>query len=483
MLFVAGIVSCADDDSFSTSPSHQLSFETDTLSLDTVFSTIPSPHKQFKVYNNSGDGLRIVSAKLERGNQSGFRVNVNGSYLGAVDGYQVQDMELRKGDSLRVFVELTSVMNQYNTPQLVSDNLVFTLESGVQQKVNLNAWSWDALLMRDVTIYKDSTLSNIDGKPIVVYGNITVDTLATVTIAPGTTIYFHSNAGIHVNGTLKAKGAQDNEITLRCDRLDRMVSNLTYDNNPGQWGGIYLAPCSYDNEVEYVDIHAGTTAIECDSSLDATRQKLTVSHSTLHNMKEWGINAKSSNVKITNSQISNALAGCLRFTGGNIDVDYSTIVQYYPFDANRGAALYFTNASDTTYCPLNMNVRNSIIKGYEDDVIVWSYGKLDSVMNVRIENSLVRSPLPDSKDSLFFSDCIHEDVADTLTNGRNSFELFDTHEFFYDFMPKEGTAPIGKAKPDAAVIDDRRGVKRSTTEPTLGCFEWVKKEETEGGDN
>ena len=188
----------------------------------------------------SGDGIRITNVRLQNGNQTGFRVNVNGTYLGELSGYKVNDLELREGDSLRIFVELTSANNLDTKPQPVSDNLIFTLESGVRQQINLKALSWDAFLLRNLTINNDTTISNPDGKPVVVYGNITVKEGKTLTIAPGTTIYFHDKAGIDVSGTLKAIGEQDNEITLRCDRLDRMVSNLTYDNNPGQWGGITL---------------------------------------------------------------------------------------------------------------------------------------------------------------------------------------------------------------------------------------------------
>ena len=74
-------------------------------------------------------------------------------------------------------------------------------------------------------------------------------------------LYFHSNAGIDVKGTLRLAGEKDNEITLRCDRFDWMVSNLSYDNNPGQWNGIRFYSKSYNNEISYADIHGGTNAI------------------------------------------------------------------------------------------------------------------------------------------------------------------------------------------------------------------------------
>lgn len=42
--------------------------------------------------------------------------------------------------------------------------------------------------------------------PVVVYGGIRVDSAATLTIAPGTQLYFHENAGLQVFGSLKIEG-------------------------------------------------------------------------------------------------------------------------------------------------------------------------------------------------------------------------------------------------------------------------------------
>ena len=100
--------SCVDDDSFTTTASDVLSFSVDTLSLDTTFSNVPTPTKTMWVYNRAGKGIRCQSVRLESGNQNGFRVNVDGTYLGQTSGFQTQNVEIRKGDSIRVFVELTS---------------------------------------------------------------------------------------------------------------------------------------------------------------------------------------------------------------------------------------------------------------------------------------------------------------------------------------------------------------------------------------
>ena len=190
------VCSCSDDDSFTTSRSNLLQFSVDTVKLDTVFSNVPTQTKSFWVYNRSGDGIRCTTIRLEHGNQTGFRVNVDGTYLGPTNGYQSNQVEIRNKDSIRVFVELTSPYNYTDGPKRLEDNLLFTLESGVEQRVNLNAYSWDATLLNDLHVERDTLLST--NKPLVVYGNIVVDSLATLTIGAGTTIYFHNNAGINV---------------------------------------------------------------------------------------------------------------------------------------------------------------------------------------------------------------------------------------------------------------------------------------------
>ena len=137
LMAVILFASCSNDDSFSTDSSHLLSFTRDTVTLDTLFSNVPSSTYSFWVHNNTGDGIRINSVRLSKGNQTGYRVNVDGIYLSASTGYQTSNIELRKGDSLRVFVEITTPTNNLDSAKLVTDKLLFTLESGVQQQVVL----------------------------------------------------------------------------------------------------------------------------------------------------------------------------------------------------------------------------------------------------------------------------------------------------------------------------------------------------------
>ena len=95
LLAVVGLVTaCNDDDTFTTSKSNLLAFSTDTVRLDTTFSKVPTPTKTFWVYNRSGNGIRLANVRLEQGNQTGFRVNVDGIYLGQANGYQVNGLEV-----------------------------------------------------------------------------------------------------------------------------------------------------------------------------------------------------------------------------------------------------------------------------------------------------------------------------------------------------------------------------------------------------
>ena len=98
------LTACSDNDSFTTDRNHRLTFTTDTVRMDTLFATIPSSTYSFWVHNKSGDGLRLRSVRLERSGQSGFRANVDGTFLNPV----ANNLEIREGDSIRVFVEITA---------------------------------------------------------------------------------------------------------------------------------------------------------------------------------------------------------------------------------------------------------------------------------------------------------------------------------------------------------------------------------------
>lgn len=473
LLVVGLLVACTDDDSFTTSTDKQLSFSVDTLRLDTTFSKVPTPTKTFRVYNHSGVGIRLSNVRLEQGNQTGFRVNVDGIYLGQANGYQANDFEVRNKDSIQVFVELTSPENGGAEPRLVEDNLIFTLESGVQQKVNLKAYSWDAELLKGEEITTDKTLQG--RKPIVVQGLLKVAEGATLTIAAGTTLYFSNRAGIDVYGQLKVVGTPEEKVTLRGDRLDKMFDYLPYDRVSGQWQGIHFHTSSYDNAIAYADIHSAYNGVVCDSS-DVSRTKLTLSNSIVHNCQGYGLLATNCKLDISNTQITNTLNDCAAFFGGSVTMAHCTLAQFYPFDSGRGAALHLgTEKVGTSYPLLRFDAYNTLVTGYADDVIVWDFLK-DAPRNYKFEHSILRTKKPEKPDETRYLNVIWEEPADTMGTGMKHFRKIDAEKQFYDFHLSEKSIArnAGKALPNGMSGVDCDGLPRDE-KPDIGCYEYAEK--------
>jgi len=157
--------------------------------MDTVFANVPSSTRSFWVYNRSQNNVRLSSVRLVGGNQHGFRVNVGGTYLSAESGFQTSDLEVRKNDSVRVFVELTSPKATTEGMTLIEDKLVFSQLVAMEQRMLLRARSWKARQVYNLRIRRDTIISG--ESPIIVYGGIRVDSAATLTIAPGTKLFFH----------------------------------------------------------------------------------------------------------------------------------------------------------------------------------------------------------------------------------------------------------------------------------------------------
>ena len=449
----------------------------DTLKMDTIFAKIPTASKDFWIYNYSGDGIRCASVRLQKGNQSGFRVNVDGIYLGEKTGYQTSEIEVRNNDSIRVFVEATSPDNGSEIYKEMDDKLIFRLESGVEQVINLNAFAWKADVVRNFEVKSDTTIdTSASGRALVVYGGIRVHPEATLTLAPGTTIFFHDDAGIEVMGKLICQGTAEKNVTLRGDRLDDILKDLPYDRMPGRWKGIHFLKDSYDNVIEYTDLHSGYDGIVCDSS-DVSRRKLTINSSTIHNCDGYGILSNNANVYVANTQITNAYMGCVAIYGGEVSLIHNTIAQFYGITKKRGLeALTFANYSDTHTYPLNLEVKNCVITGFAGNQVKKE--KRDSVaFNYHFYNSLLRtSEVEDTASVNHYENIIWEKVEDpkimkdTASAGEKNFVLVDTHLLQFDFHLDSLSKANGAADARWMLPLNREGVARDEKKLNAGCY-------------
>ena len=427
LIIVVLMMACADDDNFSTASGLRLTFTKDTVKMDTVFARTPSSTYTFWVHNPNDEGIRLSSIRLNRRNQTGFRVNVDGSYLDNALGSQVNDLEIRRKDSILVFVELTSTETSQLEPKLIEDDLVFTLESGVEQRVNLRAWTWDAEKMYDPVVVGEQTIES--ATPIIIYGGLTVPEGTRLNLR-NSTLYFHEGAGIECYGDLIIENC-----VLRGDRLDHMFDYLPYDRVSGQWKGIHLYETSMTVRLSSTEIRNAENAIMLDSAaFDTENIRLGMGNCIIHNAEGYGLCAVNSNIYVANCQFTNTLGDCVFIAGGQAEIVYCTLGQFYPFSAARGAALRFTNYYEESDLPLvGLRCEGLIVTGYDEDVVMGAVRDTTaSTFEYQFVNSLLRTPRVDTADSVRFAGIIWETPKDSV-QGKQHFVNIDEENLIYDF--------------------------------------------------
>jgi hypothetical protein len=240
--------------------------------FDTVFTTVGSITKVFKVYNNSNEPVMIRSIQLGGGYASNYRFNIDGKH-----GVKIENLEIRGKDSAWVFVEVTVDPTNQNTPHIVEDSLIFTTHAK-RQKIMLAAFGQDAYfyvptVAATATFPAYSTISGVlpTDKPHVIYGWAFVPNDSVLVMPAGTRVYMHHNANLAVlsGGSLKIHGSLGNEVNIRGDRLDSY-----YKDQPGAWGRIWLTAGSINNEIDYAIIQNGRVGVHVDTLGNSTQPTL-----------------------------------------------------------------------------------------------------------------------------------------------------------------------------------------------------------------
>jgi hypothetical protein len=314
-----------------------LGFSTDTVFFDTIFTTIGSTTRRFRVYNNYDQTVEISSIELAGGPSSIFRMNV--------DGYATDhaiNIEIPPKDSLYIFVEVTLDPNNIDSLLAIYDSIVFNTNGNIQD-VNLVAWGQDMHLFRHDTI---GTTTWINDKPYLILDYLIIDSLETLTIEEGVRIHLHRNAALIFKGTLKAMGSLDNPIVIQGDRLEYLYRDI-----PGQWGLVYFWPGTRENELEYVNIKNGTVGLWADTVFTPNTPNLTIRNCRIENMSSVGILAQGTSIHASNTVIASCgqLAVFLNI-GGSYEFYHCTIGNYWPGYSNRTTpALGMTNFYEDIY--------------------------------------------------------------------------------------------------------------------------------------
>jgi len=465
-ILLSVLVSCTADE-IVTNPGSDLRFSTDTLTFDTLFSTVGSTTAWLKVRNMSNKTIRIASISLQSGGASGFKINLDGETKTSFT-----DVEIPAQDSLFLFVEVNTSRQGSVTPIKVTDAVLFDTD-GPRKQIVLEAWSWDAVFWKGRVISADTTLSA--NMPIVIYDSLVVAENATLTLQPGTKLYFHDNAYIKVCGTLSAIGTKDAPIQLRGDRLDYILPNYPYDYSSGQWFYLQLAPTSFNNRLEYVDIHGAYYGIIADSS-SLDQSKLKMYNSMIHNMVYTCLWSNTSNMDIGNCQLTNSGSYTVAQIGGSSVYTHCTIANYQSGRDGDMPALILVNhlhdAKDTSIVrayPMSAEFRNCIVFGSLTDE-VGSEKRDNIAWAVSFWNCLLRaSRLPLTLAS--GTNCKYASDAKFLKLGS------ETDKYVFDFR-LDSISParkIGSTSYLDSYPTDRNGISRSIDgKPDAGAYEWLQ---------
>ncbi|HDR49995.1 MAG TPA: hypothetical protein ENN90_00015, partial [Mariniphaga anaerophila] len=314
-ILLVSLFSC-EDEGYMNSPDARLSFSTDTVMFDTIFTTIGSTTQNLKIYNPYNENILISRIRVSGGDFSNFRLNINGTL--ANEAYEV---EVPARDSIFIFVEVTIDPNGQNLPMVVQDSIEFTTNSN-RQNIKLIAYGQDFKLIKSENI---GTTTWTSEKPYLVYDYAYVDSTSTLTIEPGTRVHFHKGAGLYVRGTVKAEGTFQSPILFTADRLEE-----TYKNIPDQWNGVILFSGSTGNIFNYTTIKNANIGLQVGTIEDEGFASLELTNSKIENMAYAGLFAMKSKIWGYNNVIANCgFYAAALLIGGEYEFSHTTIANYW----------------------------------------------------------------------------------------------------------------------------------------------------------
>jgi hypothetical protein len=450
-----------------------ISFSADTLLFDTVFTAQGSATRSLLIYNKEKQKLKISSIRLAKGEASPYRINVNG-----VAGKEVKDMELAANDSMYVFSAVTIDPTDENTPFVVEDELIVTV-NGSDFKIPVIGFGQNAHYIVGAEI---NTQTWTNDKPYIIINSALVTEGSTLTISAGTRVYMHANSTLFVLGTLKVNGTKTDSVVFQGDRIDRKIWVGSYEELPGEWGGIYFDGSSRDNEINYAIIKNGgrstpvgsaqTTGALIQLSPEASpgaSPMLKITNATLFNSSQFGILAFNSSLYAENCLIADCqFENLALLQGGNYKVYDCTIASYglYSryFTRSRGhvsaVVQNFFATSQTTYVGANLHadIKNCIITGNSTEDILFINKKDDFASDITLHHCLVK---------------IEEAIPSYVTQLNNLINVdpkFSGVDSF-DFHLSEGSPAIGAGISAGDLNVDLDGKLRSTP-PSIGCYEF-----------
>ena len=465
--WLAGLSSCTED-SINVDADFSLEFSVDTLRFDTLFTDMGSATLKLKVYNPSAQKACIEHIRLMEARY--FHLNING-----LASDQANQVFLNARDSMLVWVQVYIDPSDATTPFVVRDSILFSL-NGKNQVVQLEAYGQNAERLHKLTVTSDTLLTA--RLPYLVSDTLRVLPGATLTLAPGTRLYFRKYAVLYVEGKLVAEGNAQQIIQFRGDRDDYMntIPPLSYNLCSGQWGGMVFAAGSFENRLVHVDVCNTDFGIRIDST-DMSKQALYVENSMLRNSTGNVLEAIHAKMTVNNSLLYNAGNYVVALQGGDYTWKHCTFANYYQFawgGRTNPILLYGNRRVDATSAvapmPFASKMYNSLV-----------YGSYTNEIQFKCEET--------PADAYVFSHCLLRHKVTTITNPPYHQCIFNTdpkyafqqweedYPHVYDFNLLAGSGAIGIADNSIAQefpLDLNGNSRLSDGTADAGCYEYVQ---------
>lgn len=449
VLFSLGLLatSCKKDKVFSK---EHLEFSADTVLFDTVFTTVGSTTKQFKIYNRHNLKILIDEIELMGGESSPFRINIDG-----VPGIYHERIEIPRNDSLFAFVEVTLEVNNTTNPLIISDSIRFRT-NGTDQYVKLDVWGQDAYFHANEVVA--GTWAN--DKPHVLYGIVAVgypgiDSNLNLTIPPGTRIYGHKNSQLIVyKSSIDIQGQYNNEVTFQGDRLESF-----YEDVSGQWWGIRLIEAQ-QSSIDYAIIKNGSVALQVDST--QAPLTLTLTNTIISNSDFFNLNTNAgSHVIAENCLFGDAgLYSAFLFAGGEYQFTHCNFSNYWS-GSRSGPSLMVKN----WYEYQKVKYVREVVNSRFDNCVM--YGSVETELDV--------DTIPGATFDCVFNHCVIRH-KDTYTYANFNGIIWNQSPLFVDgpagdFHFESGSALDNAGDPLHTLSQDLEGHSRNTGSPDIGCYE------------
>ncbi|MEM7574564.1 MAG: hypothetical protein AAF433_16790 [Bacteroidota bacterium] len=395
--------SCDPNQEFQTGNDINLEFSVDTLQFDTVFTERGSATRSFKVYNRSDEAIQIDRISVDGMTGVTYTFNVDGNL-----GPEVTDQIIWAEDSIWVFVEVeVDPTAPTDVSPFIAEDLI-RFETGERSNtVVLQAMGQNANYLLGINNQESRLLSCENGTlqldnslPIVIYGQLFVDSCALEIIA-GSRIYIHGgitrndNFGIFndgfiftlPNGSLRFLGTPEDPIIVQSDRLE-----AAFDEEVGQYRGIFLGPQSTGNIVRHTQLLHGIEGLNIDSLAEVDIESSIIAYTA-----GSALIGRNATVTARNSLFHSNFANTIQFIQGvRLDMDHCTVASY-GVDASSIALQNFqcfdADCNQAAVVPVQLNVRNSILAGSRSDEIIFidGFNRADpTLFRVDIQNSVVR---------------------------------------------------------------------------------------------